>query len=134
MVERQHCGVSVKRALRILWAIAAVGAIMAIFGALAPARGYVSSDMPDVPGHMEASDVVDGVDCGSMFGPTRWSAYDGCEGIRFNRVGYVAMGIFITVVFGLIGLGLRAFTTHRARDRRRYTSLESVSRSPELRA
>ena len=38
--------------------MAAVGAIMVMFGALAPARGYVSADMPDVPGRVERPDVI----------------------------------------------------------------------------
>ncbi len=109
-----------KLAFRAICAIAAVGAIMAIFGAVAPARGYVSADMPDIPGRVERPDVIDHIDCGSLFGPSRWSTYDGCEGSRFNRVGYLMMGTLVALLFGLVGLGMWASMRRRARDRRLY--------------
>ncbi len=101
-----------RNALRVSLVIAAVGALAALLGSLTPVRGYVSPDMT-VPGHAERPDGVDQISCGSFVAPAQWSARDGCEDVRFRRAFYVAMGLVVAVIFGLVGLGMWMFGMRR---------------------
>ena len=93
-----------KHTLRVIFVIAAVGALAALLGSLTPVRGYVSPDMT-VPGHAERPDRVDQISCGSFIAPAQWSARDGCEDVRFRRAFYVAIGLVVALIFGLVGNG-----------------------------
>ena len=111
-----------KLAFRAICAIAAVGAIMAVFRRGGTSPGVRLGRMPDIPGRVGEARCHRSHRLRLPVRPEPMVDLRRLrEGSRFNRVGYLMMGTLVALLFGLVGLGMWASTLDgAARDRRLY--------------